>query len=106
MKATTTRLQVEPWETLLVKNAAAEENSRFRNGGIVMGYQALANAVVVQAAKDYKKALRTIKKHPGSRGAMAEARKLEKFFHSSWYCVLTDVNPDYLINRLRREAAK
>ena len=36
---------------------------------------------------------------------MAEAMEIEKFFHSSWYKVLTDLDPNYLLNRLRKEAA-
>ena len=34
------------------------------------GCQALANAVVAQAAKDYRTALRRLKTHPGSPGAL------------------------------------
>ncbi len=70
------------------------------------GYQALANAIVLQAAKDYKYAIRTLKKHPKSRAARTEALNLEKFFHSGWFGTLTDVDADYLINRLRKEAVK
>ena len=69
------------------------------------GTQALANAIIIQAAKDYKSALRILKRHPNSRAAMDEAMKIEQFFHSTWYGVLTQVNPDYLVNRLRKEAA-
>ena len=35
-----------------------------------------------------------------------EAMELEEFFHSSWYGVLTQVDPDYLIDRLRKETVK
>ena len=69
------------------------------------GTQALVNAIITQAAKDYRSAIRSLKRNPKNRAAMAEALELEKFFHSSWYSVLTDVDPDYLINRLRKEAA-
>ena len=68
----------------------------------MMGYQALANAIIIQAAKDYKRVLRVIKKHPGSQAAMDEAKKLERFFHSRWYGVLTEVNPDYLMRQIQR----
>ena len=70
----------------------------------MMGYQALANAIIIQAAKDYKRVLRVIKKHPGSQAAMDEAKKLERFFHSRWYGVLTEVNPDYLMRQIQRKA--
>ena len=71
----------------------------------MIGTQALANAIIIQAAKDYKSALRILKRHPNSQTAMDEAIELEQFFHSSWYGVLTQINPVYLINRLRKEAA-
>ena len=40
------------------------------------------------------------------KAAMKEAMELEDFFHSSWYGVLTQVDPDYLIDRLRKETVK
>ena len=68
-------------------------------------YQNLANAIVAQAAKDYLSALKRLKKNPRNRMAMDEAMQLEKFFHSGWYGVLTGVDPDYLIRKLREKVA-
>jgi len=70
------------------------------------GYQALANAIIEQAVKDYRTALKTLRRHPDSKTAMATAMGVERFFHSSWYAILTDIDPDYLIDRLRKEAVK
>ncbi len=70
------------------------------------GHQALANAIVKQAAQDYLAALKTLRRHPDSKAAMAEVMEIEKFLHSPWYGVLTQVDPDYLIRRLRRETDK
>ena len=70
------------------------------------GYQALANAIVEQAAKDYRAALKNLRRHPDSKAAMENAMELEKFFHSGWYGILTDVDPNYLITKLRKEAVK
>ena len=70
------------------------------------GHQALANAIVKQAGQDYLAALKTLRRHPDSKAAMAEAMEVERFFLSPWYGVLTQVDPDYLIDRLRKEAAK
>lgn len=68
-------------------------------------YQNLANAIVAQAAEDYLLALKKLKKNPRNRMAMDEAMQLEKFFHSGWYEILTDVDPDYLIRKLREKVA-
>lgn len=70
------------------------------------GYQALANAIIEQAVKDYRAALKILRRHPDSKAAMEEAMELEKFFHSGWYGDLTDVDPDFLITKLRKEAVK
>jgi hypothetical protein len=70
------------------------------------GYQALANGIIEQAVKDYREALRKLKKHPDDKAAMKEATELEDFFRSSWYGVLTQVDPDHLIDRLRKETVK
>ena len=66
------------------------------------GYQALANGIIEQAVKDYRAALKTLRRHPDSKAAMATAMEVERFFHSSWFAVLTDIDPDYLIERLRK----
>ncbi len=56
-------------------------------------YEALANAIILQAAKDYRASL--IKKN----GA-AERRQIRKFFRSRLFANISDANPDYLIERL------
>ena len=70
------------------------------------GHQALANAIVKQAAQDYREALKFLRKHPDSKAAMETAMEVEDFFHSPWYAALTDIDPDYLIRRLRKETVK
>ena len=70
------------------------------------GYQALSNAIIEQAAKDYRDAIHRLKRYLDSKAAMETALEVERFFHSDWYATLTDIDPDYLINRLRKEAVK
>ena len=70
------------------------------------GYQALANGIIEQAVKDYRAALKILRRHPDSKAAMATAMEVERFFRSSWFAVLTDIDPDYLIEKLRKEAVK
>ena len=69
------------------------------------GHQKLANAIIEQAVKDYRGALCKIKARRDSKAAVAEALEIERFFHSGIYAALTDIDPDYLISRLRKEAA-
>ena len=69
------------------------------------GCQALANAIVSQAAKDYRTAVRQLKKLTDSQKAAAMKRECERFFHSRWYSQLTGVDPDYILNRIQEEEA-
>ena len=66
-------------------------------------YERLANAIVLQAVSDYRVALKKIKAHPKNREAISEALEIEKFFRSGWYSILTDVDGEYLIQRLQDE---
>lgn len=70
------------------------------------GWEALANAIVKQAAQDYREALKMLRKHPDSKAAMETAMEVEEFFHSPWYAQLTNIDPDYLTERLRKETVK
>ena len=68
------------------------------------GYQALANAIIEQAAKDYMAAIRILKRHPDRKAAIEGAMECERFFRSGWFATLTDLDPEYLIDKLRKEA--
>ena len=65
-------------------------------------YQALANAVIELAVKDYKKALKQHYRFPNSKDYADEVSKLERFFRSDWYEMLTDLDGEYLMAGVRR----
>lgn len=58
-------------------------------------YQNLANAIVAVAADDYRTALQS--------GDQKLKSRLEKFFHSAWYNMLTSLDADTLMGRLHQE---
>lgn len=66
-------------------------------------YTNLANAIIIQAAKDYKKALRRLKNYPGDRDARRTVCGCEKFFRSDWFQILTSLDGELLLKKLRRE---
>ena len=69
-------------------------------------WQKLANAIVEQAVKDYRMEQARVKANPqNSDHAKAEVRKLERFFRSDWFEVLTDVDGQLILSRLKKEAA-
>ena len=65
-------------------------------------YQALANAIVELAVKDYKKALKAHSKHPHNKEYADEVRSLERFFRSGWYGMLTNLDGEVLMASVRR----
>lgn len=71
-----------------------------------MGIQLLANAIIEQTAIDYINMLKRLKRYPKSKKLMTEIDELERFFRSNWFKVLTQIDPEYLIARLRKETEK
>lgn len=66
-------------------------------------YERLANAIVLRAVKDYRDALKRLKKHPKNGSASYTKREVERFFHSDWYASLIAVDPEMLIGKLKGE---
>lgn len=55
-------------------------------------YENLANAIILQAVKDYR-----------LTDDEQELQEIERFFRSGWFSVLSKVDPEYLIKELRKE---
>lgn len=66
-------------------------------------YERLANAIILQAASDYRRDLKKLKKNPQNKEILNDAVQIEKFFRSPWYQVLTTVDGEFLIQKLRKE---
>ena len=67
------------------------------------GYQELANAVVMQAVKDWRAAVRTLKKRSRHEKAKKLKAECERFFKSDWFKALTDVDGNMILRKLKRE---
>ena len=57
-------------------------------------YTNLANAIILAAAKDHRRALRRLKKYPWDKDAESVRKDCERFFRSSW------------LSRIRRVAVR
>ena len=55
-------------------------------------YEELANAIILQAVKDYR-----------LTDDERELQEIERFFRSGWFGVLSKVDPEFLIKELRKE---
>lgn len=67
-------------------------------------WEALANAIIIQAATDYRKILRRLKKHPENTNLSGEQVRIEKFFQSGWFTALCNLDGRALMWKLRMEA--
>ena len=66
-------------------------------------YQDLANAIILQAVHDYRKALKILKRYPRYKAALEEKKRDEEFFQSEWYSHLTKVDGKRLMKKLQEE---
>lgn len=55
-------------------------------------YENLANAIILQAARDYR-----------LTDDEQQLQEIERFFRSGWFGVLSKVDPEFLIKELRKE---
>ena len=58
-------------------------------------YENLAQAIILQAVKDYRL-------HDDEK----ELASIERFFRSGWFSTLTSINPGMLISKLRKEKVR
>ena len=68
-------------------------------------YIELANAIILQAVKDYRGALKILKKRPRSETAKISKQEVERFFRSDWYLQLTSLDPEMLMQKLKEEVS-
>ena len=66
------------------------------------GYQMLGNAVVCQAARDYRKALRALHFNPNDKKAKKEVHDIEEFFNGDGIKIFTRVNGVRLAEAIKR----
>ena len=69
-------------------------------------YQNLANGIILRAVKDYRTALRKLKKRPKYGPAQDIKNEVERFFRSDWYRELTSVDGNVLIKKLQAEVSE
>ena len=69
----------------------------------ITNYENLANAIILQAVKDYRVALKCLKVNPRNKTAHADKEEIERFFRSGWFSVLTSVDGEMLIRSLQME---
>ena len=67
-------------------------------------YKALANAIIEQAAKDFRAARKRLAGDPHNQSAQKTVRDVDGFFHSDWFRVLTTLEGKQLFKMLKEES--
>lgn len=73
--------------------------------GNLSPYEALGNAVVLQAVKDYREAVHKLSR--GKKNTIAESTKqeCERFFQSPYFNVFTQLDGKALLSQLEKEVS-
>ena len=69
-------------------------------------WEDLAQAIILSAAEDYRRAASFLRRYPGNRESQKRKTECEQFFRSRWFCMLTDTDPAAFLKRLEKEAAE
>ena len=66
-------------------------------------YQALGNAVVLQAVKDYRDAVKKLSRGKTNTAAEQMKNECERFFKSSYFNLFTTLDGNALLSQLEKE---
>ena len=67
------------------------------------GIENLAHAIILQAVKDYRKALKILKRNPRHKESKEMVADCEGFFLSKWFTTLTNIDGKVLMEKLKKE---
>ena len=68
-------------------------------------YKELTNAIIIQAVKDYRDSVERLRYTPDDKSAQHDKRSIEKFFRSNWFSILSDLNGELLLKKLKEEVS-
>ena len=70
--------------------------------GIEENYQALANAIALQAVQDYQTVYKTSLKKPDDLFIKGKLEELRRFFDSQWFVDLTGADGANVVRRIEK----
>lgn len=68
-------------------------------------YEALGNAVVLQAVKDYRDAVHKLSRGKKNTNAESTKQECERFFQSPYFNVFTQLDGKALLSQLEKEVS-
>ena len=73
--------------------------------GNLGAYEALGNAVLLQAVKDYREAVHKLSRGKKNTNAESTKQECERFFQSPYFNVFTQLDGKALLSQLEKEVA-
>ena len=70
---------------------------------MLRGWSGMAESTVLQAAEDYRRALKKLQKKPDDTQARETKEEIEDFFRRGWFRKAYHIEPDYMIRKLKEE---
>ena len=74
-----------------------------RSAMLGSGWRALADAIILQAAEDYRRLTRRLIAHPDELDKESEKRRIERFLCSPWFGVLSELDGRRLLRDLKAD---
>ena len=66
-------------------------------------YEELANTIIIKAVSDYRDARRALARNPDNTLAQRQVGLCERFFLSDWFKILSNVDGEVVLEKLRKE---
>ena len=67
------------------------------------GYHALAQAIIMQAIKDFRPAYLRLITHPDDQAATKRAKEITQFFCSEYFCLLSNADGPRLLKKIMEQ---
>jgi hypothetical protein len=74
-----------------------------RSAMLGSGWRTLADAIILQAAEDYRRLTRRLNTHPDELDKASEIRRVERFLCSTWFGVLSELDGRRLLRDLKAD---
>lgn len=66
-----------------------------------LAYQELANAIIIQAIKDYRQICRILSRNPDNKLEQHKKKNIEAFFVSDYFAAITNLDGHVLLQKLK-----
>lgn len=88
------------------RDGRIDRGANDRSGNPYDPYEDLANAIVLQAVKDYRIAAKGLIKDPQNSRHLHTKKEVEEFLRSDWFTVLSGCDGEVLLANLEIERAE